>query len=184
MLTELRDWEISDDDRNYKLDRCVYEFFTNALSVFESFGFCLYFVGHAIKPTDFSLVGNANFKAINLGNVGKAFDRVFPHEPISKELFQLRSNQAFQQIEEIRNILAHRAAGGRGSSSSSVLHADGSYTEEPVKEWLYIPGAKKTLQFDELLFERELNNIGALVNRLAVASVIFIENIQAQRATA
>jgi len=183
MLAAQRDWELSDDERNYKLGRCVYEFFTNALSVFESFGFCLYFVGHALKPIDFPLVDSENFRAITLGNVGKAFDVAFPKEPVAKELSQLRANQAFQQIEVIRNILAHRTAGGRGSSSHSILHADGSFTEESAKEWFYLPGLKKTLPFDELFFEHILNNIGALVNRLAVASVTFIEN-QTSLATA
>jgi hypothetical protein len=182
MLSEQRDWAMIDDDRNYKLDRCVYEFFTNALSVFESFGLCLYFIGHAVKPTDFPFVGNGNLRAITLDNVCMAFVTAFQHEVITKELEQLRLNKAFRQITQIRNILAHRTAAGRGSGGKIVRHEDGSYTEASV-DWLYLPGVDKPLQFDELLFERELNNIGALVNRLAVASVSFIENIQRQRAT-
>jgi hypothetical protein len=105
------------------------------------------------------------------------------NSPVAKELSQIRANQAFQQIEVIRNILAHRTAGGRGSSSHSTRHEDGSFTVESVKEWFYFPGLKKTLPFDELFFEHILNNVGALVNRLAVASVTFIEN-QTSLATA
>src|SRR5580700_12277100 len=39
-----RAWS-ADEEQNYKLERCIYVFFMSGLSAFESFGFCLYFVG-------------------------------------------------------------------------------------------------------------------------------------------
>jgi hypothetical protein len=39
--------------------------------------------------------------------------------------------------------------------------------------------AKTTLQFDEQLFERELNPMGALIRRLADAAWDFVENTPA-----
>ncbi len=40
----------------YEQERCIYTFFMGGLSVFESFAFCLYFLGEALKPADFPLV--------------------------------------------------------------------------------------------------------------------------------
>ncbi len=39
----------SDEELTYKLERCIYQFFTSGLSVFDSFAFCLYFYGNASK---------------------------------------------------------------------------------------------------------------------------------------
>src|SRR5438270_8513013 len=39
-----REWG-ADEELNYNLERCIYIFFVSGLSVFESFGFCLYFLG-------------------------------------------------------------------------------------------------------------------------------------------
>lgn len=39
-----REWNM-DEEHSYKMERCLYIFFTNGLSVIESFGFCLYFIG-------------------------------------------------------------------------------------------------------------------------------------------
>ena len=41
----------------YKLERCLYTFFMNGLSVFESLGFCLYFIGGGRRPPAFSPTG-------------------------------------------------------------------------------------------------------------------------------
>jgi Glutathione-dependent formaldehyde-activating enzyme len=38
-----------DEELNYKLERCIYVFFMSGLSVLESFVFCLYFLGNAIR---------------------------------------------------------------------------------------------------------------------------------------
>ena len=39
-------WRVAstDEEQNYKLERCIYLFFMSGLSAFESFGFCLYFL--------------------------------------------------------------------------------------------------------------------------------------------
>jgi hypothetical protein len=47
-----------DEELTYKLGRCIYSFFMSALSVFDNFAFCLYFLGHAIKPVEFPEVAN------------------------------------------------------------------------------------------------------------------------------
>ena len=42
-----------DEEFTYKLERCIYTFFLSAFSVFDSFAYCLYFLGHSLQPTAF-----------------------------------------------------------------------------------------------------------------------------------
>jgi hypothetical protein len=51
-----REWSAADGEQNYKLEKTLYQFFMSSLSVFESLGFCLYFVGHRVCPQHFRLV--------------------------------------------------------------------------------------------------------------------------------
>jgi hypothetical protein len=52
-----REWN-DDPEHSYKLERCLYTFFMNGLSVFESLAFCLYFVGGTIRPELFPHTSN------------------------------------------------------------------------------------------------------------------------------
>lgn len=45
-----------DEEFSYKLERCIYTFFMAGLSVFDSFAYCLYFLGHTTQPTNFPYV--------------------------------------------------------------------------------------------------------------------------------
>jgi hypothetical protein len=174
LLAEERDWGLADEEKNYQLDRLVYEFFTNALSVFESFVFCLYFVGNAIKPKDFPI---DDLKSINLKTTAKKFGSAFPSALITCGLAKLRSNQDFETIDEIRNMLAHRLAGGRGSSGESGRNIDGSHTEISKEVWLWIPGAKVALQFDEEMLQSHLKGMSSLLTSLISTATEFAENI-------
>src|SRR5271155_2241903 len=49
---------LDDEELTYKLERCIYMFFMSGLSVFDSFAFCLYFLGHAMEPGAFPDVAN------------------------------------------------------------------------------------------------------------------------------
>jgi hypothetical protein len=49
---------LGDEELTYRLERCIYVFFMSALSVFDSFVFCLYFLGNAIRPPAFPDVAN------------------------------------------------------------------------------------------------------------------------------
>jgi hypothetical protein len=44
---------MGDEEVTYRLERCIYVFFMGALSVFDSFALCVYFLGDAIQPGAF-----------------------------------------------------------------------------------------------------------------------------------
>jgi hypothetical protein len=162
-----------DEEFTYKLNRCIYTFFMSGLSVFESFGFGLYFLGGAVHPDSFPHVSSP--KKITLHAASKAFAAAFPQTSITNCLAAMWQNSAFTTIDEFRNILAHRLSGRSSSRSSGVLHRDGlfSFTEE--KNW-HIPGSSETLTFDEEMLQRHLDEITVMLTALAKAAVEFAES--------
>jgi hypothetical protein len=161
-----RAWS-TDEEQNFKLERCIYVFFMSGLSVFESFGFCLYFVGNALRPADFPHVGKP--KSITLAATAKAFTTAFPHAEITRCLANLLRKPEFTSIDAIRNILAHRLSGRRSIQSLGTTHPDGTYTHTREETW-YLPGSNEKLIFDEDLIQRHLDEIARLLAMLALAA--------------
>jgi hypothetical protein len=120
-----RAWS-ADEEQNYKLERCIYVFFMSGLSAFESFGFCLYFVGGILRPKDFPHV--AEPRKITLQATARAFAVAFPQERITGCLAGLLQDPEFTAIDGIRNILAHRLSGRRSIQSLGTTHPDGTHT--------------------------------------------------------
>jgi len=96
----------------------------NGLSVFESFGFCLYFIGNAVAPTQFVHVK----EPITLRTITDAFRAAFSNTGISDRLACLRNHSEFCKLDSIRNILAHRISDMRSVRSYSVRELDGAIT--------------------------------------------------------
>lgn len=165
-----------DEEMTYKLERCIYMFFMSALSVFDSFAFCLYFLGHAIQPDAFPDVGSP--RKITRSITSKAFNAAFPKAAITKLLGSLPQDAGFRTIDEVRNLLAHRISGRRSVRSKGTLHADGTGTTDWREETWHIPGAGEKLMFDEGMLQRHLDNITGLLTSLASAAHEFAETNQ------
>ena len=138
----------------YKLDRCIYLFFMSGVSVFDSFVFCLYFLGHALRPNDFPDI--ANPPGITRKVTAGTFSNTFPQASITKLLTGLPTDARFSTIEFVRNLVGHRISGRRSIRSSSTTHVDGTYTMDWHEEAWYLPGAdgKTKLTFDDELPQR------------------------------
>jgi hypothetical protein len=160
-----------DEEVMYKLERCIYVFFMSGLSVFESFGFCLYFLASAIRPDAFPYVSKP--KKIKLCTASKAFTAAFPQAAITARLAELLQKSKFRTLDDLRNILAHRLS-GRCSPLADWL----SHTDE--KTW-HIPGSDEKLKFGEELLQQYLDNITALLLPLVLASREFAENNRAAK---
>lgn len=130
----------TDEEFKYRIERHIYTFFMSALSVFESFGFCLYFVGNAMRPGEFQLF--AQPKRITLDATTRTFVKAFPKTRIAQALSRLPDSLAFRMIDEVRNVLAHRVGGRRSVISSSTVHRDDTVTESRQEVW-YMPGMSR-----------------------------------------
>jgi hypothetical protein len=166
------EWE--NQELTYKLERCIYMFFMGGLSVFDSFAFCLYFLGHAIQPGTFPEV--ANPRNITRKTTSRAFNSAFPQAAIAGLLAGLP--KGLSTIYEVRNLLAHRISGRLSIRSASTRHADGTSTTDWHEETWDIPGASERLTFNEELLQRHLDNITRLLTTLATAGREFAENNQ------
>ena len=163
-----------DEELTYKLERCIYTFFMNGLSVFDSFAYALYFLGHAIQPAAFPDV--AKLRNITRKATGKAFAGAFEQEPLTKLLANLSSNAEFGVIDELRNILGHRLSGRHSVRSSSTMNRDGTLTRDFHEETWHIPGATVSLTFDPDMLQRVLDGIADLLKTMTAAALQFAES--------
>jgi hypothetical protein len=168
-----------DEELNYKLERCVYMFFMSGVSVFDSFAFSLYFLGHAIQPGAFPEV--ANPRHITWRVTAKAYSAAFPHAKLTRLLAALPDDTGFSTIDAVRNLVGHRISGRRSIAASSTTHADATRTEWREETWA-LPGAAEKLTFDEELLQRHLDDITRLLTALTSATREFVQNISSRDA--
>lgn len=165
-----REWSM-DEEVNYAVERCIYVFFVSGLSVFESFGFGLYFLGHCLKPDEFPHVSKP--RRISLAATSKAFKVAFPRAAITHHLEELLSSPEFTTIDGIRNILAHRLSGKRNIRSWGTTHPDGTHTHTREEAW-HLPGLDNEVVFDDGLIQRHMDEITRLLAVLVLAALEFV----------
>ncbi|MGP8245291.1 MAG: hypothetical protein ACLQVN_12325 [Bryobacteraceae bacterium] len=163
-----------DEELTYKLERCIYMFFMSGLSVFDSFAYCLYFLGHAKQPAAFPEVVNP--RNITRNATAKAFNTAFPRAAITRILAGLPVDARFRAVDSLRNILGHRLSGRRSVRSSGTLHADGTHTTDFHAETWHIPGAAGSPTFGEEMLQRHLDDITAVLRTLTAAALEFVES--------
>lgn len=164
--------EGSSEELAYELERCIYIFFMSGLSVFESFGFCLYFLGGALRPENFPLI--ANPKRITPSATASAYKTVFPDAAITSSLMEVLADQRFAAIDQTRNLLAHRLSGRRSVRAWSNGVAQGR------EDTWHIPGSSVKLVFDDTMLEGQMDGISAMVGLLATTARQFVENYKRQ----
>ncbi|MDR3628738.1 MAG: hypothetical protein P4L42_00210 [Desulfocapsaceae bacterium] len=169
-----REWSVG-EDHNYELEQCLYGFFMNAISVLESFGFCLYFVGAAIDVQNFPKIHTP--RGISLKTTRAAFESVFPYSLVTTNLATIVADPAFTRIDTIRNLLAHRLTGRRNVRTVGTTHPDGTHTERREEFW-YIPGLNEKVCFDKQLVQRHLSDVTRLLRALTSASLEFVKSQQ------
>ena len=169
-----REWSAG-EEHNYQLEQCLYGFFMNALSVLESFGFCLYFVGAMIDAGNFPKINSP--KGITLKTTLAAFEAAFQNSSVTLNLAAMAKDPGFTRIDTIRNLLAHRIAGKRNTRCFGASHSDGTYTERREELW-YIPGLNEEVFFDKQLVQRHLDDVTRLLTALTLASLEFVKSQQ------
>jgi len=98
-------------ENRYDEEKALLGFFTSALSAVESFYFCAYFAGWLVSPAFFKHVANPN--RITVERAAQAFSKAFPSDPFPMQMASLQNDSQFREIEEVRNVLAHRVLPGR-----------------------------------------------------------------------
>ena len=166
----------ADEELNYKLERCIYVFAVSAVSALESFSFGLYFLGNALRPSDFPHFAQPRRIRIDgRDGTSNAFAAAFPHTAITQQLLQLPTKTEYLDIDALRNILVHRTSGRRNVQVIGVTDPDGTRTETREEFW-YVPGGGRPLILSDALLQKHLENITKLLTTLASASRLFAES--------
>jgi hypothetical protein len=159
-----KEWA-SDEEQNYKVETCLFRFYTSALSVFDTFGFCLYFVGNGVDSTHF--LGVSEPRKITLNATKNEYSSAFPNTVLSNQLSVLLADPKFKEISAIRNIVAHRLTGRR------TIRTYGGKREE---HW-YVPGVGDTITFDRDMVQRHFNEVTRLLTTTTSAALEFMRGI-------
>jgi hypothetical protein len=97
----------------YHQERDLFGFFSNGYSVFEAFCFALFAVGTLKNPAHFPLTTEKHQRNVKWRTMQQAYRKAFPNDPILDALKTIADDAAFKELGNIRNILTHRAVGGR-----------------------------------------------------------------------
>ena len=97
----------------YQQERALFGFFTNALSALEAAFYGIYAIGGLVKPGCFPFTSAKEQQAVNPASTRTIYDKVFPSDPIISVFDRVLKDGAYQELKQIRNILAHRSAPGR-----------------------------------------------------------------------
>jgi hypothetical protein len=167
-------WKLGggDDELMYQLERCIYLFFMGGLSAFDSFAFCLYFYGNAVKPHSFPDV--AKPRRVTRDVTAKALKAAFPQAAITGLLATLSKDTRFNIIDTVRNLVGHRLSGRRSVRFSNKKNTDGTHTHGQKETW-HIPSAAGQLTFDAEMLQRHLDDITGLLAALSLAAREFAE---------
>jgi hypothetical protein len=120
------------------------------------------------QPGHFHTQKPGHIKGINCKTTQEAFDKAFPGEDITAALNALLADQMFNDWYEYRNILAHRAAPGRGMHVSV-----GSSTPDPAADWKMDPAG--SLKIDVNLTPPRLGWLVQTLSGLVVAADNFTQ---------
>jgi len=170
-----------DEELSYKVERCIYLFFMSALSIFDSFAFCLYFLGHALQPGAFPDI--ANPRKITRSATARAYGGAFPQATITRLLAELPDDPGFATMDAVRNVVGHRLSGRRSITSWGILHSDDAFIEDWREDTWALPGAAAKLVFDEDMLQRYLDDNTRLLAPLASAAREFAQTHQPAQST-
>jgi hypothetical protein len=97
-------------ERYFEEDQLLYEFFSHAYSLVDSFCFGAYFVGSQLSPANFE--PNPKLRSINSRRTRECFEIFDGNSAFTKALGETLDSEEYETID-IRNMLSHRIIPGR-----------------------------------------------------------------------
>jgi hypothetical protein len=114
--------------QRYQQERQLFGFLVSGFAALDSFHFQLFFIGAHLESAKFPTQTQKNLQNISITTTVKAFNFVFPGEPITASPKMVPTHATFKEWKEWRNIVAHRSAPGR------VVHGS-SFNPPPPSNW-------------------------------------------------
>jgi len=150
------------DDR-YQQERQLFGFFVSGIAALDCFNFFVYMSAAILSPNAFPIKTTGNTRNIKRKSTAALFSVQFPGTEISDALMKLSDDPKLGEWEDLRNVLAHRAAPGR------VVYASiGTSKPDPDPDWKI--DLTRSIKIDENLTPPRLNwLISTLANLVSAA---------------
>ena len=94
----------------YRQQRDTYGCIVNACSVIEAFYYAAHAVGSLLRATDFPMISRSAQRDINPEITTTRFERYFAGDPFAAVLRALIDDRSWAALNDMRNVLVHRAA--------------------------------------------------------------------------
>lgn len=94
-------------------EEALFGFFSGCFSTFEAAVYALYTFGTFLEPAIFKMATDKDLRKINVRTTGEAYEKAFPGDVLTATIGQLRSDPAYEELCDLRNVLSHRTAPGR-----------------------------------------------------------------------
>ncbi len=91
-------------------EETLFAFFSNAFSIFESFGYAAHTLAAWLEMKEFAEIG---WRAVSFRATADRFERHLPDTSIARHMASVRDDESYRGISELRHLLSHRSAPGR-----------------------------------------------------------------------
>lgn len=116
----------------HQQETALFGFFTSGLAVLEATYYALHAIGSMLRPADFPITPR-KLKGVTPSSTCKAYEAAFHTDPIIAVLNGVINDTAYQELKDIRNVIAHRIVPGR-QTYQHVSTRPGS-GHPPPEEW-------------------------------------------------
>jgi hypothetical protein len=127
-------------DERYRQDHDLFGFVVSSLSAIECVYFAAYCIGSLLKPTDFPLSKPSSLKFYP-PDVSKRFQLAFPGDMLTDAMRAVLGDPEYEQLRDLRNVLAHRGTPPRmhffSSSGPGIPSAIPSNLADLASTWRY-----------------------------------------------
>jgi hypothetical protein len=104
--------EQSSVEQRFREEVALFQFFTNSVSVLDSYAYALHALGNMIDAAAFPLTGES-LRTAHFRGVAKSFEEPFPADPLIVALVSTNADPRATELRDFRNFLTHRVASTR-----------------------------------------------------------------------
>ncbi len=149
--------------RHYQ-EKSLFGFFTNGLSAIEATFYGLFAMGGLLNSAFFPMTTPEDQQNVTPRNTFTTYGKAFPGDPILIILGAVLKDSAYQELKQIRNVLAHRTAPGR------QIYLTVGDSEPMAEEWKLF-----NIPLDVNLTVRRRAQLARLLMNLLEGAEIFAE---------
>jgi hypothetical protein len=95
-------------ENGFVQDSALFSFFTNAVSVLEVLCYACFSLAAQLQPSAFPMTSEKALRSVTPEFTLDRFELLYPQEPLTGTLRELRDDPALKELLNARNVLSHR----------------------------------------------------------------------------